>query len=143
MEYHFKIYREKTGLWAKCLELDGCLTQANSKNTLIENMEEALNLYLDEPQNSTRLFPLPNKGVKLKNNIVKVPVDPKVAFALLLRIARNEKGLTQSAMAKLLNYNSVFSYQKFESAKSANPTLLKVKELQGILPNLRLDLLFG
>lgn len=143
MKYHFKVHKEKGGYWAECLELNGCSTQADTKGELLENMEDVLNLYLDEPEDSKIDFPLPKQRVKKTSTTVEVPVDSKVAFALLLRHARHEKNLTQSKMAKLLNYSSVFSYQKLESSKSANPTLVKVQKLQEVLPNLRLDLLFG
>jgi len=142
MKYNFKIHKEKSGFWAECIELKGCSTQANTENELNQNMREALNLYLDEPEASKIDFPLPKLRIKKQSNIVRVPVDSKVAFALLLRRARHEKKLTQSKMAKLLNYSSIFSYQKLESSRSANPTLAKVQKLREVLPNLRLDLLF-
>ncbi|OUR97946.1 HicB family protein [Halobacteriovorax marinus] len=143
MKYHFEIHKEKKGYWAECIELEGCSTQADSRDELLENMKEALNLYLDEPEDSKIDFPLPKKRVKKVEQIVTVAVNSKVAFALLLRHARHEKKLSQTKMAKLLNYKSVFSYQKLESSKSANPTLLKVQRLKEVLPNLRLDLLFS
>lgn len=143
MKYHFKIHKENEGLWAYCLELDGCFTQADTRDELYISMHEALNLYLDEPEDSKSSFPLPKKRVKKTPTVVEVTVDSKVAFALLLRHARHEKKFTQSKMAKLLNYSSVFSYQKLESSKSANPTLVKVQKLQEVLPNIRLDLLFA
>jgi hypothetical protein len=46
-------------------------------------------------------------------------------------------------MAAKLNHSSIFSYQKLESSRSANPTLLKVQQLKTLLPNLRTDLLFA
>jgi predicted RNase H-like HicB family nuclease len=143
MKYDFKIKKEKTGYWANCLELKGCSTQAETLDELYVNMEEALNLYLDEPEDSKIDFPLPKLRKRKNKDIVGVEVQSKVAFALLLRHARHEKNLTQSKMAKLLNYSSVFSYQKLETSKSANPTLVKVQKLQKVLPNLRLDLLFA
>jgi len=143
MEYHFKIYKEKDGYWAECLELEGCSTQADTKEELYANMKESLNLYLDEPEDSNIDFPLPTTKLKKQANIEQVQVDSKIAFAILLKKARREQNLTQSKMAKLLNYSSVFSYQKLESSKSANPTLARVQKLKEVLPNLRLDLLFG
>ncbi len=143
MKYHFKIHKEDKGYWAECLELQGCDTQANTKEKLYPAMEEALNLYLDEPEDSKVHIPLPKTRVKKSDSIVEVTVNPKIAFAFLLRVARQEKKLSQTKMAKLMGLKSVFGYQKLESSKSANPTLLKVQELKEILPNLRLDLLFG
>lgn len=42
MKYHFKIRKEETGYSAHCIELEGCLTQADSMKELYENMKEAL-----------------------------------------------------------------------------------------------------
>ena len=58
MFYHFKIHQEEKYLWAECLELQGCATQAKSSNKLHKNMEEVLNLYLNEPATSNLHFPL-------------------------------------------------------------------------------------
>ena len=142
MKYNFKIYKEKNGYWAECIELNGCVTQGDTEEELSINMFESLNLYLDEPEDSKIDFPLPKK-IKKQVNIKQVPVDSKIAFTILLKRARREKKLTQSKMAQLLNYNSVFSYQKLESSKSANPTLLKIEKLKKVLPNLKLELLFS
>lgn len=30
MPYHFKIYKESTGFWTECLELNGCYTQGDA-----------------------------------------------------------------------------------------------------------------
>lgn len=48
MRYHFKVHKEKEGFWAECIELEGCVTQADTKEELNLNMQEALNLYLEE-----------------------------------------------------------------------------------------------
>ncbi|HTQ99781.1 MAG TPA: type II toxin-antitoxin system HicB family antitoxin, partial [Candidatus Acidoferrum sp.] len=124
-------------------ELPGCLTQAESKQELLRNMQDALNLFLDEPEDSQLAFPLPRHNQKVSKSIVAVAVDTKIAFAVLLRKARLEQQLTQRAMAEKLNHGSIFSYQKLESSRSANPTLLKVQQLKAVLPNLRTDLLFA
>jgi predicted RNase H-like HicB family nuclease len=49
MKYHFKIHREKAGFWAECLELDGCVTQADNRETN-RVLEQAQNTY-DIPRN--------------------------------------------------------------------------------------------
>ena len=40
MFYNFKIHKEKKGFWAECLELKGCVTQADTYHALLKNMEE-------------------------------------------------------------------------------------------------------
>jgi antitoxin HicB len=44
MKYHFKIYKKDGGYWAQCIELEGCITQADTLKELYKNMQEALNL---------------------------------------------------------------------------------------------------
>jgi len=53
MKYHFKVHKE-----------------GNSKEELFENMKEALNLYLEEPEDSTFLIPFPKKNGILPLNIL-------------------------------------------------------------------------
>jgi predicted RNase H-like HicB family nuclease len=88
MKYHFKIHKEDKVFWAKCIELDGCYTQANSMNELHKMMQEALNLYISEPESSIDVARLPDDSIKASKNVVKVPVDAEVAFAFLVRYHR-------------------------------------------------------
>lgn len=132
MYYHFKIHKDKDGLWAECIELKGCITQAskNTMNDLFINMEEALNLYLDEPADSKVLFPLPKKNLK-GINIVKVNVNPRIAFALQLRELRIKNNLTQKQVSEKLGFKNIWNYQRLEASKTANPeleTLIKIKK---------------
>ena len=60
MKYHFKIHKEKDGFWAECLELPGCFTEGDTKEELFANMQDALNTYIEEPEDSKHLAPLPN-----------------------------------------------------------------------------------
>jgi antitoxin HicB len=57
-----RVLFEAKGYWTECIELDGCLTQADTLTELQENMEESLNLFLDEPVDSKSLFPLPRRA---------------------------------------------------------------------------------
>lgn len=59
MVYHFRVHEEDNGYWAECVELAGCITEADSLDWLAANAEEALNLYLDEPETFAVIFPLP------------------------------------------------------------------------------------
>lgn len=77
MHYHFKIHKEKIGYSAQGIELDGCFTQANNLKELKKNMQEALNLYLEEDEFSCDLVCPPDNSIKIKKNIVKVPVQKK------------------------------------------------------------------
>ena len=137
MRYHFKIHKEKDGFWAECIELQGCLTEGNSKEELFENMQEALNAYLEEPDDSKYLAALPKKSIKLSHNVVEVPVDPSVAFAFSVRYQRIKHGLTQKEVADKLGMKKVFSYQRLE--RRCNPTLDLINKLVLLFPALSLD----
>jgi antitoxin HicB len=138
MKFHFKVHKEGKGYWAECLELKGCLTQASSKKELIANAEEALNLFLDEPENSKVIFPEPRKSVDGKN-LIEVPVDPKIAFAMSLRQERVKNHLTQSQVATKLGLRNPYSYQRLENSKTSNPSLTTIVLLKTIFPDLKLD----
>lgn len=141
MYYHFKIHHNSDGFWAECIELSGCLTQANSMKELLVNMREALNLYLDEPAESAAVFSLPKKNIKETKNIVKVKVAPKIAFAFYLRMLRLKHNLTQKEIAQKLGFKNLYSYQRLESSKKANPELITLGKIKEILPDFDLNLL--
>ncbi len=141
MFYNFKIHKEENGYWAECVELKGCRTQADSYQILIKNMEEALNLYLDEPEKSKTIFPLPQKNIAGKN-IIKVPVDHKIAFAIKMKIFRTKKGLSQKQVADLLGMKNIYSYQRLESTKRANPNLTTIAKIKLVFPGFNIDDIF-
>ncbi len=139
MKYHFHINKEKRkGYWARCVELEGCTTQGASEAELRKNMEVALNLFLDEPTDSKTVFPLPKKSYKGRN-IVEVQVAPRVALAFLLRKYRLERDLTQTQAAKLLGLKGLYSYQRLESSKTANPEFETIVRIKKAFPELKLD----
>ncbi len=143
MKYHFKIHKEGKGFWAECIELSGCYTQGDSKQDLLENLSEALNLFLDEPHDSKQIFPLPNPRIKCSSSIVEITVDTHVSFSFLLRRTRLLNNLTQTEMKNLLNFKSVFSYQKLEKSRYANPTLKSILKIKEVLPEFPFKLLLA
>ncbi len=142
MKYHFNIHEEENGFWAECIEIPGCVTQGDSMDELKLNAHEALNLHLDEPENSKVLYPLPSKKLKPTKRLIEVPVEPSIAFAFLMRRTRLKKGLSQQQMKSLLKFRTLFSYQKLEKAKYANPTLKSLKHIKDCLPDFPLQYLF-
>lgn len=130
MKYHFKIHTEKQGFTAVCMELSGCQTQADDRRQLLENMEEALNLYLSEPFSSGHIFPAPRREASGRN-IVSVGVYPSVAFANRLREMRLRCKLTQMEMKARLGIKNLSNYQRLEDPSRANPewkTLFLIKK---------------
>ena len=140
MKYHFKIHKEKKGYWAECVELSGCVTEGDTLTELNHNMEDALNLYLEEPEDSSFLAPLPKKNIQLTKTIKEISVDPAIALAYSIRKARIEKGLSQKEAAKKLGMKNIYSYQRLE--KSCNPSFQIIEKLMELFPKLSLDAIF-
>ncbi len=138
MKYHFKIHEEE-GFWAECLELDGCVTQGGTIEELCDNMQEALNLYIEEPEDSKYLAHLPDPSIKLSKSVVEVAVDPQVAFAFLVRYYRTKHGLTQQQVAKRMGFDTIYSYQRLES-KRCNPSLKTISRIKEVFPEFSLDM---
>jgi predicted RNase H-like HicB family nuclease/DNA-binding XRE family transcriptional regulator len=136
MVYHFKIHEELGKFWATCIELEGCNTQADTREELKRNMKEVLDLYLEEPIESEILFPLPKATISEKD-MEDVEVDLQIAFAILLRHIRTNHNLTQKEVAEKLGMKNIYSYQRLE--KKSNPTLMLIKKLKSVFPELSVD----
>jgi predicted RNase H-like HicB family nuclease/DNA-binding XRE family transcriptional regulator len=137
MTYHFKVHREKGGYWAECLELKGCASEGDTREDLEHNAREALNLYLDEPENSTASFPLPKPATGA--GILDVPVDPGIALSVLLRNYRLRHRCTQRQIARRLGMKNLYSYQRLE--RRSNPSLQTLQKLKRVFPDLSVDYL--
>lgn len=138
MKYHFKVHKEKKGFWAQCIELEGCITQADSMDELQKNMQEALNLYIEEPADSKELIPLPDESIHVTRNIVEVAVDSQIAFAFMVRYYRITHGLTQSQVAKKMGFDTIYSYQRLEN-KRCNPSLRIISKIKQVFPEFSVD----
>jgi predicted RNase H-like HicB family nuclease/DNA-binding XRE family transcriptional regulator len=138
MKYSFKIHKEGKGFWAQGIELPGCFTQGDSMEELQKNMREALNLIVSEPADSDDFVPFPDKSIKASRSIVKVPVDPQVAFSFYVRLFRKKHKLTQKQVANKLGFKSIFQYQRLESA-NYNPTLNTLALVKVLFPEISLD----
>ena len=137
MKYHFKIYKEKEGYWGECLELKGCTSQGDTLEKLKAGLKEALNLYLDEPEDSQVIIPHPKRPPHGKN-IIEIEVDPQIAIATLLRSERLKKKWSQKATARELGM-PLYSYQRLEHSKTANPEWKTLIKLKRIFPHLNLN----
>ena len=138
MLYHFKVHKEKGGFWAQCFELPGCVTQGDTMEELQENMQDALNLYVSESSDSEELATLPDDSIKITRNIVKVALDPHVAFAFLVKYFRIKYGLTQKEAAKKMGFDTLYSYQRLE-AKKCNPSLKMIARVKKLYPEFSVD----
>ena len=138
MKYHFKVHKEGGGFWAECLELAGCVTQADTIEELRQNMQEALNLFIEEPEDSKNLAPLPDESLKIAKNIVEVSLDPQIAFAFMVRYCRIKNGLTQQEVANKMGFDTLYSYQRLE-ARRCNPSLRIISKVKQVFPDFSVD----
>jgi predicted RNase H-like HicB family nuclease len=140
MNYHFVIHKEDTGYWAECCELGACLTQGETMEELYKSCEEALNLYLEEPNNSQIVFPLPDEALDNQKDLIKIMVEPEITLAVLLRNYRINANKTQKQVAEMLGMRNIYSYQRLE--KKSNPTLNIIKKIHTVFPEIKLNYLF-
>ena len=138
MQYHFKVHKEGKGFWAECLELPGCMTQADTMEELQHNMQEALNLFIEEPENSKDLAAFPDESLKPAKNILKISLDPQVAFAFMIRYYRIKHGLTQKEAAERMGFYTLYSYQRLE-ARKCNPSLRIISKVKKVFPDFSID----
>jgi len=142
MNYHFKIKEEGRFWLGQCVELEGCITQATSRAELDANMHEALNAFLDEPEDSKIVFPSPRLLV-LKLHLVAVEVEPRIACALLIRQARLARGWSQRKAAQELGFKNFHSYQRLEHARTSNPELETLVRIKRVFTEFDLGMLVG
>jgi predicted RNase H-like HicB family nuclease/DNA-binding XRE family transcriptional regulator len=140
MNYHFKLHKEDAGYWAECCELKGCVTEGDSLDELYRACEEALDVYLYEPEDSERIFPLPDETLDTKRNIIKVMADPQKALAILLKNHRLHTKMTQKQVAEMLGMKNIYSYQRLE--KKSNATLNIINRIHKVFPEIKLEYLF-
>jgi antitoxin HicB len=140
LTYHFRTHADEDRLWAECIELEGCVTQGHNRGELEKNMREALGLYLEEPDDSTMIFPPPSTGL-FGPDVAAVEVDPAVAFSMQLRQLRIRSRLTQKEAARRLGMHSLYSYQRLE--RRSNPTLATIRKVKALFPELSLDSVLG
>jgi predicted RNase H-like HicB family nuclease/DNA-binding XRE family transcriptional regulator len=140
MNYHFKVHKEKEGFWAECIELDGCHSEANSKEELLVNLKEALHLFIEEPVDSKAIFPLPDNFLGNDKKLISIEVEPEMAFGILLRHYRLQKRYTQKQVADKLGMKNIYSYQRLE--KKSNPTLSIMKKIKSVFPEIHLESIF-
>ncbi len=137
MKYHFKVHKEKKGYWGECVELRGCVSQGDTIEELQQSLKEALDLYLDEPEDSKIICPMPQRHVRGRN-LIEIQVDPQIALATLIRTERLRRKWTQQKTAKEVGV-PLYSYQRLESSKTANPEWKTLIKLRKLFPRLNLN----
>ncbi|MEA1911345.1 MAG: type II toxin-antitoxin system HicB family antitoxin [Spirochaetota bacterium] len=133
MKYHFRIHEEENGYWGQCLEIDSCHSQGDTIPILKKMLEEALDLTLDEPAGSNMIFPMPDSKYNSIRDVITIPVDNKIAFALLVRQNRISKRMTQKEAQEAMGLPSRTSYTRLES--KGNPTFSTIEKLLKAFPD--------
>lgn len=141
MKYHFKVHEEKAGYWAECLELAGCASEGESYEELEKNIAEALNGILDEPAGSNMIFPLPDEKYLEEDNVIEVPVEPEIAFSLLVRQARILHRMSQTEAQEAMGFKSRNSYARLE--RRANPSLDTIARVKKVFPEIPIEECFA
>lgn len=139
MKYHFKVRKEKKGYSAQCLEMPGCVTQAETMKELKANMREVVELMLYEPAESKSIAPMPDMSIKVGKSIHLVAPDPQTALAHMVRYYRIKHKMTQKQIAEKMGFSDIYSYQRLETPK-CNPTLKTILRIKEILPEISIDL---
>ncbi len=111
---------EGSDCWVEFPDLPGCFTVGDSREEALENAREALSLWLEEARDPEWTIPVP-KARKGKQYVWVTPYED-VAVPLMIRQARQRKGLSQRALAKKLSM-SVQQLQKLECPGKSNPTV--------------------
>ena len=116
MKYHFKLHKEEDGrYWSEGIELPRCVTQADTLQELKKYLKDVLDLYLDEPQGSNVIFPLPDELVEESDSIVSISVDSRIAFPIIMKNFRLQKKLTQKEAQQVIGLSNRNSYVRLEN----------------------------
>ena len=133
MKYHFKVHKEGKGFWAQCIELPGCVTEGDSMEELQNNMQEALNLYIDEPEDSKELAPLPEGTIVQRVISWKYLLIHKLLLPLWYAIAGSSRDLLNNKRQRKWVLHTIYSYQRLEN-KSCNPSLILISKVKKPFP---------
>jgi predicted RNase H-like HicB family nuclease/DNA-binding XRE family transcriptional regulator len=141
MKYHFKIHKDKNLLWAKCIELEGCVSQGKNLNELMANLKDSLDAYLFDPCNEI-IFNFSDNNIQELKDIVAIEANPNLVLSNYLRYLRNKYHLTQEEASRKMGYKSTYGYQRLEKGTN-NIKISTLAKLKKIFPEMSLDLLFS
>ena len=120
IQYQAKLHKKGSGYWLEFPDLPGCFTQGDSREEVLEHAREALSLWLEDARDPDWDIPVP----KARRGRQYVWIEPyeDVSIPLMIRQARQRKGLSQRDLAKKLGM-SVQQFQKLEYPGKSNPTV--------------------
>jgi antitoxin HicB len=138
IQYQAKLHKEGSGYWLEFPDLPGCFTQGKSRAEALENAREALSLWLEEARDPHWDIPVP-KARRGRQYVWVAPYED-VSIPLMIRQARQRKGLSQRELAKKLGM-SVQQLQKLECPGKSNPTVRTLAAVsEALAEQLRIEL---
>lgn len=138
IRYQAKLHMEDGAYWVEFPDLPGCFTAGDSREEVLEHAREALSLWLEEARDPQWEIPVP-KARRGKQYAWVTPYED-VSIPLMIRQARQRKGLSQRELAKRLGM-SVQQLQKLECPGKSNPTVRTLAAMSEALDEqLRIEL---
>ena len=111
-------------------DLPGCITYGETLIEAEEMAKEALTGYLVSIDGRSMNIPKPSEI--LEKDIYYIKPTKKTAFAIYLKLKRQELGLTQEDIARELDIQYQ-TYQRIENPSTSNPTLSTIAKLEKII----------
>lgn len=138
IQFQALLHEESSGYWVEFPDLPGCLSQGDSREEALENAREALSLWLEDARDPQWEIPVP-KARRGRKYVWVAPYED-VSIPLMIRQARQRKGLSQRVLAKKLGM-TVQQLQKLECPGKSNPTVRTLAAVsQALDEHLRIEL---
>ena len=138
IRYQAKLHKEGSGYWVEFPDLPGCFTQGDSREEALEHAREALSLWLEDARDPR--WEIPEPKFRRGRQYAWVAPYEDTSIPLMIRQARQRKGLSQRELAKKLGM-SVQQLQKLECPGKSNPTVRTLAAVSGALDEqLRIEL---
>ncbi len=130
MIFYAKITKEADVYNVDFPELKGCFTESSSLEQALLYAEEALNGWIAARCDHNLDIPEPKQ--RRACYYYPIEVDLRIAFSVMLRRARAERGLSQAQVAKRLGISQQ-AYAKLETPQKANPSLSTIQKISKAL----------
>lgn len=125
----FKEDKSAGGYTVEFPDLPGCISEGDTFEEAHQYSKDALSLYLESID--LRKLPIPKPSIRKGKNIYYIEPEMKVAFAIWLKLNREEKHFSQQHIAKKLGISQQ-AYQKYENPKKTNPPFSNLLKLEKI-----------
>ncbi|MBT3236350.1 MAG: type II toxin-antitoxin system HicB family antitoxin [Bdellovibrionales bacterium] len=131
MKYYAKITKQKDRSYlVEFPELEGCITEGRTLAEAKEFASEALHGWL--ASNCDRDLNIPGPKARRAKYYYPIGVEVNIAFAILLRRTRQQRGLSQKQVANRLGISQQ-AYSKLEAPLKANPSLSTLQKISDAL----------